>query len=176
MIRYTLEEGFFGPNPPTLDVPVVSKFFYNARKNYVAKWNVFYEDGWLSYFGDLLNNSLVHDYLCSVMKDSCGFNVDTTGPCQDQLAALPTATNGVYIDGNSQGCRALHGVFAEINTDHCAHIAFPPTKDPNGKIKCQQSEGIDVMDLFTEDDLTKFRQFEVDNGIDPAIGYVKVSV
>ena len=74
--------------------------------------------------------------------------------CVDQLAELDITTgDNLYFDGYSQGCRALHAVFAESNTHHCAHISFAPIQDADGKVKCQESSNIQVTELFTSDEL-----------------------
>lgn len=103
------------------------------------------------------------------MSSKCGFDV---AGCQGELAVLPTFSEGVYFDGNSMGCRALHAVLAETNpSKHCAHISFEPMEDPLGRIKCQESELTDPMDLFDEDDMSFYKKFCEDRGVDPLVGY-----
>mmetsp|Transcript_475 Transcript_475/g.872 ORF Transcript_475/g.872 Transcript_475/m.872 type:complete len:519 (-) Transcript_475:184-1740(-) len=96
--------------------------------------------------------------------------------CEASLANLPIVTEDMYFDGNSQGCRALHSVFAAVNSKHCAHLSLDPKNDTDGKIKCQQSKGILPEDLFDEDDFASFANFQVELGIDPTIGYKETGV
>ncbi len=63
------------------------------------------------------------------------------------------------MTGRSQGCRALHASFASINTKHCLHHLFDPKRDVNGKIKCQDSLGINHSDLFDKEDFLAYAEF-----------------
>jgi len=156
------------------DVPVLTKLHYNAVENYIAEVSAYYETGFLEYFFGTLANPEVLSFICGVMSDSCGFDVDTNGPCQARLGDLPIFTDGDKVDGNSIGCRSLHAVFAAENPKHCAHISFEPMEDPLCRIKCQESALIDVMDLYNTADISSFRQFAEDKGIDINIGYAMV--
>ena len=62
-----------------------------------------------------------------------------------------------YLNSDTQGCRALHAVFARTNPTHCTHISLFPLEDENGKTKCQKSEALQPTALFTQDDLAQFR-------------------
>jgi len=148
------------------------KLDYTKEK--VSEANVYYSKEFLShYFGKLLNSDATRHFVCSVVNGPCGMQVDN---CEASLSKLPIVTGNSYVDGNSQGCRALHAVFAAVNSKHCAHISFEPKNDTNGKVKCQQSKGILPEDLFGPDDFASFYEFQVEVGISPDIGYKETEV
>mmetsp|Transcript_34474 Transcript_34474/g.62000 ORF Transcript_34474/g.62000 Transcript_34474/m.62000 type:complete len:301 (-) Transcript_34474:208-1110(-) len=159
----------------SVDVVASGKIYYNAVENYIEKIYVYYEVGWLDFFfSKQLDTPQVHDFICETMSNECDFDVDISGACQKKLRELPTFTNGSYFDGDSQGCRALHGAFASVNPEgHCPHISFTPNQDPNGKIKCSESAGVKPTDLFDDDDIGMFQTFCEVNGIDPTKGYAE---
>jgi len=165
---YTFDE-LIVSGGPTLNIYTLLKFYYNADERYIEKLDLYYSPGMIELLFEELDNPKTYDFVCGIMSSKCGF--DTTG-CQDKLEGLPTFSDGVHFDGNSMGCRALHAVMANWNpSQHCAHIAFEPTEDPSGKIKCQESKGKDPMDLFDEDDISHYEQFCDDHGVDPIVGY-----
>jgi hypothetical protein len=91
---------------------------------------------------------------------------------------LPLNTGNLsYFDGNSQGCRALHAAFASRNSAHCAHISFVPESDKNGNIKCQDSSGILISDLFEPQDLLSYESFvqSPESMIESLDGYLLIS-
>jgi hypothetical protein len=61
-----------------------------------------------------------------------------------------------YLDGNTQGCRVIHSVFARTNSDHCPHISFEADEDINGLVKCNESKKVLPSDLFTQQQLGMF--------------------
>jgi hypothetical protein len=155
----------------------MAKLSYNVRRNYISRIDVLIPDGHADLmFNTLLNTTNTRKFVCSVITGPCEPFLGTVDSCEETLAALPTVDEAedstIYIDGNSQGCRALHSVFAERNPEnHCAHISFEPMEDPNNKVKCQESAGISPSDLFTEYDFGVFYAFCSDNGIDPEVGH-----
>ena len=176
LITYTFDE-LVSKKSLMVDAMASTKFYYNVAENYIEKIHVYYEVEYLDFFFSLLNTRQVHDLICETMSNECDFDVDISGACQEKLRKLPTFTNGSYVDGNSQGCRALHGVFAKVNpAGHCPHISFSPYEDPNGKIKCLESAGDKPSDLFDDDDIGMFQTFCEDNGIDPTKGYALVGI
>lgn len=171
MVDYHMDGDLVGEDPPSIKVPVLFHLYFDAAENYIPVWNVYYKTPYLEYIFGLLNAPGVSDFLCGTMKNSCGFDVDVDGGCRDRLAELPVLTGNGYFDGADFGCRALHGVFAASNTDHCAHISFEPMADPQGNVKCQESLGRQPSDFFDEGDLDEFDKFCAENGVDPALGY-----
>jgi len=195
---YLVDEG------SAVDVASHSKIFYNAFENYIEKIHVYYEVGYLDYLFDYqLDNSNLYEFLCKTMESPCGLDIYDGGNikklcekrkkkklcekkklkkrkknklCEKKLKKLPTFNDGSYVDGDSFGCRALHGVFAATNPSlHCAHIAFEPFPDTNGKTKCSVTEGVVPDDLFDTDDINQFKTFCEVNGIDPSEGYTVLS-
>ena len=118
--------------------------------------------------GSLLNSDATREYVCSIMANNCGMADDH---CLQRMVALPVAGLNTRIDENNQGCRILHAAFAATNPAHCAHIAFDPTPDPNGKIKCQVSEQLKAEDFFTPEDFEAFSTFQKEVGISPGVGF-----
>lgn len=115
-------------------------------------------------------DAAIYDFICEdVLAQSCNAS---TVDCRERLQRLPL-TDGPYggLDGNSQGCRALHAVFAQSNPDdHCAHVAFDPTMDAKGRIKCQESKEISPRSQISEEDWD-FYAFQMETfGIDPDLG------
>ena len=55
---------------------------------------------------------------------------------------------------------------------HCAHISFAPQTDSDGVIKCQESEGIKVTDVFSEQDLDAIDKFCKKNKIEDVCGTI----
>merc|ERR1712118_383196 len=101
----------------------------------------------------------VDDFICDTLLsssrlDALGDSAEeglTKQECQRRLAKLPLAEGDEnYFDSNSHSCRAMHATFATENPTHCAHIAFAPTEDPNGKIKCQDSADVSPSDFFAQ--------------------------
>jgi hypothetical protein len=160
----------------------VIKLSYNMRKFYISRINVFLPNGFIDLVFNVLHNSdNSRAFVCSVITGPCksivGFN-GTAESCEETLAALPMVDEieeALYFDGDSQGCRTLHAVFANTNPEnHCAHISFEPMADPKGAFKCRESVGISSSDLFTEDDFRIFNDFCTANGIDPEVGHDEV--
>lgn len=131
---------------------VMIRFESNPEKQVVKNVFVNYEEQCLSFFLENLQNRIVPvSFVCSVMSDDCSMQEEN---CVQKLAALPIAEGSdVYFDGNSQGCRIVHAVLAQVNEKHCAHLAFEPTADTDGKIKCQESLGYLRTDFFEESDI-----------------------
>lgn len=148
------------------------KIFLDFDNTYVTRVNVFYPTGFLSFFFDvLLNSDKTRDFVCSTMSNPCNLPPSTKRRCMKKLKNLPTTIES-YFDSNSQGCRALHAVFAKDNPEHhCAHLSFTPMLDPDNKIKCQESSNILPTDLFDAVDFEVFNAFMIEQGIDPAVGH-----
>jgi hypothetical protein len=171
-------------NPNTTAAPHVpfelvdmARLYLRRNELYFSRINVFFTNGFLRlFFDEALNSDATRQYVCEhVMAGPCEslLNVSNTTACMTMFNALVT-TEGInhYFDGNSQGCRALHAVFAVTNpSHHCAHLSFTPLLDPAGNIKCQTSQARSTADLFTEADFTALRRFAIKHGIDPDIGH-----
>jgi hypothetical protein len=108
------------------------------------------------------------------LKESCGYDIGSTAACVDELNDLPVSDDG-YVTGNTQGCRALHAVFAQTNQFHCPHVSLSnEDADNNGSFKCSNvTESVDINpeDLFDDSDFELFNQTCEDNDIDPIEGY-----
>ena len=150
------------------------RFSFNTRK--IPEVNIFLPLGFLvATFDDGLNNDITREYICSVANNNCANTTAHIDNCESRLAELPVFNDGSFVDGDSQGCRALHAVFAETNNDHCAHIALNATEDRKGAIKCQNSNLMNPSDYFTPADFREYDKYMVSQGIDPEIGYVETS-
>ena len=63
-------------------------------------------------------------------------------------------------------------MLATFNDFHCPHIAFKPTKDCDGGIKCQTSEKMKASDISEESEFVIFEEYQKSVGIPPGVGYV----
>ena len=131
-----------------------------------------FEEPFLSFiFGEAAKSDVTREFACSVMADACSVTLDEEN-CIEKLAALSVAEGPhSHFDGNSQACRFLHSTMALENDKHCAHIAFEPTLDEDGKMKCQESQGMLRTDFFEESDIEAHRRFQKNVGIVPGEGF-----
>jgi hypothetical protein len=170
---------FFEPsttdNSPSIDVVYMAKLYLDLDQGYFPRANVFFSTDWLRVsFGVILNSDNTRRYICEqVIAGSCSGILNATAECEATLLALPSVEGEFnYIDGNSQGCRALHAAFAFTNpVNHCAHLSFTPLADPRGRFKCQTSQKTPPSDLFTDADFSFYKQFARRHGIDPELGH-----
>jgi len=165
-------DAVFTRNAMEFNSTVMFKIFFNIEKQYITRVNVYYPPGFLLLFFDVLFNSdNTRNFVCSTMSDPCNLPPSTKGRCMKALKSLPTLVSA-YADGNSQGCRALHAVFAASNPEnHCPHLSFTPMLDLNNEIKCQESSNISPDDLFDDADFEVFNAFAIEQGIDPVVGH-----
>lgn len=152
---------------------VLFKVGLNYNQYFLSYIHLFYPEKFLGYFFGLegLSSPSVQNFLCNqVLKEKCGYEVED---CEARMAALPVAEPITQaVDGNSIGCRAIHGYLATISPDlHCPHVSLDPILDPKGQLKCQETEDIPLGTLFSETDLTFFRDFQSRQGFDPDVGY-----
>jgi hypothetical protein len=152
------------------------KIFFKFEDSYISRISAFFPEGWLQFFWSdrVLDSDNTRNWICEVYENACASILDPVPDCAAAVAALPVyETESVYLDGNTQGCRSIHAVFAETNPiNHCAHISFTPLEDPSGRIKCQTSKGTPISNLFTEEELDRFARYTKRKGIDPDVGYV----
>jgi hypothetical protein len=168
-------------NAPQLPFEVVYmlKTYLDFEQRYVSRLNVYYTNDFLRvYFDKFLNSVPTRTFVCNVIEGPCWSILNTTynnsnTTCTNMLNELPAADGtNYYVDGKSQGCRALHAVFAETNPiNHCAHLSFIPMQDPSGIIKCQSSKNKLPSELFTEKEFQLFKSFAESVGIDPIKGH-----
>ena len=150
------------------------QILYDYHEFYIPEVRVHMEDASMEFlFGDVLETSEIRDFICNVSSQCPDTNVGISHEtCTDLLEELPTLTNGA-LDGNDYGCRVLHAVFAEHNSEHCSHISFSPQEDQHGKVKCQTSSNMSSLDMFDAKDLEDWRDFlqEKQSLIDDLQGY-----
>ena len=150
------------------------KVYFDFRQNYISRINIFFSDALIhSTFANFLNTDQMRQFVCDTMKGpTCAGLIDSPPPddCAAALKALPAVEERSHIDGNTQGCRMLHSVFAATNGHHCPHLSFTPMVDVNGIIKCQTKRGVEPEDLFTPDEIGLFFEIEKAIGIDPTTG------
>ena len=178
-----MEHDYYETNPnTTADTPAAFqvvlglKLYFDFEERYIKRINVYYTDDFLRIIFDvLLNSPNTRKFVCDVMNGPCANVLNATSDCAEQLLALPSTEGQQYfVDGNSQGCRALHADFAAENPDHCAHLSFTPLQDPQGNVKCQGTKGTLPSSLFTESELQTFKDFTESEGIDPELGHTFV--
>jgi len=154
-----------------------NKIFFDFNNRYFYKIDSFFTTAFVEWlFGTAFDTNSTRAFVCEAMVgDVCQALLNSTSTqdaCKTQLAALPSTEANGYVDGNTQGCRAIHSFLALSDPElHCPHIALTATSDPFGKIKCQESEGVLPSDLFTDRDRELFLDFMTRQGLDPAIGF-----
>ena len=159
------------------DVATMLKISYDVEKKYIRRSVIYFTEEYLRFqFTEVLATKQTREFICNVLIDNCTqpltLATRTHPECVRDLEALPTFTNRVHFDGNSEGCRDLHGVFARADPEnHCAHIAFEPTLDPQGRYKCQNSSNIQPTDLFDDDDFQFYTDFLKDQNL-PSDGFL----
>lgn len=121
---------------------------------FVNRANIWYPDDYLSeLFGVAFQTKALRKKNCEIMRDSCentwkmNFKQAdrTIDHCVEEMSQLDVANSASYdgtdfngfVDGDTSGCRFLHGGFASDNPNHCAHISLKRGADPNGRKKCQ---------------------------------------
>jgi len=148
------------------------KLLYNFRYHYIKAVHVYYSQDFLAaFFGYVINSSNTRKFICTVIERDCKSYIKSTANCIQSLEAMPATDSNGHVDGLSQGCRALHAVFAGTNVKHCPHISFSPMQDMHGKTKCQTTENILPSNLFTSNEFMLFNKFCIKVGLDPAKGH-----
>jgi len=151
------------------------KLYYSFRYRYIKAVHVYYPRDFLTIFFDyVLNSANTRMYICTIIEGACSPYISSTSDCVQSLAAMPTVDSNGHVEGLSQGCRALHAVFAEKNIKHCPHISFTPMQDEHGRTKCQTTGSILASDLFTSDEFTLYEKFCTKVGLDPTKGHTIV--
>lgn len=174
---FTQPDGVHTSSNTGFNVANMIKLHFNYRERYIPRIYVYYTESFVDLlFGSFLNSNMTREYVCDIIEGPCSsYVVGTPADCEGALEALPVTESSStlqVVDSNSQGCRALHAVFAATNpTQHCPHISLTPTPDPDGSIKCDTSQNIQVSDLFAENELERFRVFSEKYGLDPDIGH-----
>jgi hypothetical protein len=169
----------------TFNAAGMARIFYELSDDKISRINIFYSQPYLDFFfGNILNNGRTRTFICNVIEDKCPEtyalnNKLSTEACSSQLETLPVTTGDrSYFDGYAQGCRALHGAFASINSAHCPHISYVPETDAKGQTKCQNSSEIAISDLFAPEDLVSFDNFvqSPESFIESLDGYLLISM
>lgn len=160
----------------TVNYAAFRNIVYSIPRNKITSLTQFYNPALLGEFFGRLATPGINSFICGVLEGPGCTNALGRPPksarqqrkairrCERALAELPISEgDNAYIDGNTQGCRSLHAVFAQQNTFHCAHIALEPTPDPAGVTKCAVSEEVDPMATFTEDEIQIYYDFCADS-------------
>lgn len=156
--------------------PIMFKATFKNRL--VAKRiNVYFAPGFFEQvFTRILDSDNTRSAVCGVYE-SCESRLTETGvDCATEIARIPVSEGPQrWIDGDSQGCRALHGAFAIRNPDaHCAHISFDAQLDPKMRILCQGSAFVEPDALFDEDDFAFWNDYCARHGFDPERGFNEI--
>jgi len=159
---------------PRFSIVAVSKFFFDIQSTQITGWNLHWPNDMFRVLAAGIQSENAQRVICDEIISIACQGILNIENCRDKIAALPAASEGnlEYMDGNSQGCRALHSVFAVENpTTHCPHLSFDPLEDPNGQIKCQESKQTPISALFSDRELDKLKEFAARQGIDPELGH-----
>jgi hypothetical protein len=151
------------------------KYRFSLEENYNKEMFVFYPKEFLRFmFVTLLDNNKVDEYICNELEKDCNNTAGApTDECVANLNKMPVAEDeSLHVDGLTKGCRQIHAVLAGLFPEgHCPHISFTPMEDPQGRIKCQESKGLEPEDFFDEDDFAAYEAFQIEMGIDPEVGF-----
>ena len=177
-------------NGETWRVASMLTIVYARTTHKVAAIMLYYDPAFIQDIFSASRGRRTAEYLCNIMKNECvgaGVHVWSHNnfagfeDCISRFEQLDTfddgdqlaASNGAGgVDGNSAGCRMLHGTLAALNpAGHCAHLSFVPMADNLGRIKCQQSNRYQVSDFFDPIDFLNFDQFKEAVKISEARGY-----
>mmetsp|Transcript_37332 Transcript_37332/g.42664 ORF Transcript_37332/g.42664 Transcript_37332/m.42664 type:complete len:380 (-) Transcript_37332:272-1411(-) len=129
--------------------------------------------------------NIMFDKCPAVWKANFGTDYYPTDPSQNPcLGAFarippfepPNDPTNASIDGNSIGCRLLHGSFAFQNDIHCPHISFTPISDEKGSIKCQTSQLKTIADSFTEEELEFMNAAAETFGLDNTLPFSGIQI
>jgi hypothetical protein len=165
------------------DYPIMFKAFFPVGKK-AQRINVYFANGFFEQvFTRILDSDNTRRTICDVYNNqtlcaASGILQEANVDCASMIQSLPVSagsTSHFRIDGNFQGCRALHAAFSITNpTTHCPHISFAPQPDSHGKTTCQTSLGVTPDDLFDEEDFTFWKEYCVKHGFDPDIGFREI--
>ena len=154
---FDFEPGLTSGN--TLNYGAIVHTYYSAVTNKIPVVQVFYTVPMLMSFFKQLQTRQVDNFVCDVLLGpGCTAELGdqaepglTKRKCLNRLSHLPLLEGEEnWIDGNSQGCRYLHAVFALTNPFHCAHVLLIPAKDPKGNYICHWSADLSPDELFTQ--------------------------
>lgn len=149
------------------------KLYFNPRKRYIPKIDVYYTDDYVNVlFGFLFDTEEMRAFICNVYEgDTCSGILEPPDDCMAQLSSLDKTSADGRVDGNTIGCRMLHSVLAETRDIHCPHISFEPMEDFQGEIKCQTEGTVTALDLFDQADIDALAEYTVERGLDPVKGH-----
>jgi len=135
---------------------------YSAATNKVPTVHLYFTAPFTEAAFMQLQTRKVDEFVCEILlgpvcMEELGDQAEqglTKQKCLKRLSNLPLAEGEYHsVDGNSQGCRYLHAVFAQTNPSHCAHVSLIPAKDPKGNSKCQTSAGLSPDEFFTQTEI-----------------------
>lgn len=157
--------------------PIMFKVTFN-KKGRADRINVYFAPGFFeNVFTRILDSDNTRNTICEIYNENCASILEETSiDCQSEVSRLAVFDEPTYwIDGNTQGCRALHGAFAMQNPiQHCPHISFTGQEDPDGKVNCHTSLGVDPESLFDERDVAFWDDYCQRFGFDPAVGFREI--
>lgn len=134
----------------------------------VKRAHVYFPPLFYDIFDEVIRTEQIVNEFCDIMESKCpqiyanNFPIVSTNndtqTCPDAMFSLEKSKEGV-LDGNTFGCRILHGELARNNQDHCPHISFIPEEDKKGLFKCQKSRGVAPSELFSELEIETFQTY-----------------
>ena len=151
-----------------IDFVLGSEFIYelpddSEKPILLTNWNTWLDPEFIVAFAEILSISdKSYDFVCDVIVNDCAaYSLETSNliknqtisECITQLRDLPKLSNETYLDGDSSGCRLLHGLLAKSNEEHCPHVSFEKEIDVNGKYKCYESKFTTLEMVFTQEKL-----------------------
>ena len=142
----------------------------------LKSWNVWTDEQFMIAVDNItLQAETVKEFTCDVLVNYCAeYSVEeapvknqTMDECLTQMSELPRLTDGLYADGDTFTCRALHSLIVKTNPDHCPHVTFQKEIDINGNYKCYESKLTTPETIFSQETLDFFKgmtlPYESDN-------------
>lgn len=155
-----------GPPESEWVVPKMNKIKIDGATGNIISWDIYiHPDGWafLWLSRDVMQTAI---QMCGLMQAYCpqtwGFNeFANISECIAAARTLPMSEEGVYVDGDSLGCRVLHAELAVYsNATHCPHLSLRPQQDLRGRLKCQgRSRRVPAGAGFDRADFDRYHAF-----------------
>ena len=160
--QYTMEKSIV-EDEVQFAAPVLSKLFLDYEENYLRSTYIFYTPPFLQFFFSTLATQSMAEFVCDTVlaQPNCAAQLGATEKdCVQRMLDLSLASENLYVDGDTFGCRILHAAFAKDNPTHCAHVSVDPfDTDPNGQLRCSESLQLNHADFFSEAEIKELVEF-----------------
>lgn len=99
------------------DSVTMIKLLYNHQERYIAATYIYFPEDFLEFWYTSVTTDTGRQVICDVLAGPCSAFQSVEENCAVNLASLPVAQGTLNsIDGDSQGCRALHSILAKLKS------------------------------------------------------------